>query len=242
MCAQAAKPCRDNRLDIQAEARAAGVLTDYYDARGQYQHVPIETLQRVLDALPKSQDRQSAEPIVHRAGSGQLEVAVQEHDVAHWHLHDGGELAGEGRPVDGIVRLPDLGAGIYRLDFCSEDGAVRASNVVVAAPATAFQGEFDRVWVLAIQLYSLRSDHNWGIGDFTDLRHLIATASALGCAGIGLNPLHTLFDDEPDNCSPYAPSTRLFLNPIYIDSPQSRNSRASMPPPAPRLCMKSRMS
>ena len=217
MCAQAAKPCRDNRLDIQAEARAAGVLTDYYDARGQYQHVPIETLQRVLDALPKSQDRQSAEPIVHRTGSGQLEVAVQEHDVAHWHLHDGGELAGEGRPVDGIVRLPDLGAGIYRLDFCSEDGAVRASNVVVAAPATAFQGEFDRVWVLAIQLYSLRSDHNWGIGDFTDLRHLIATASALGCAGIGLNPLHTLFDDEPDNCSPYAPSTRLFLNPIYID-------------------------
>ena len=180
MCAQAAKPCRDNRLDIQAEARAAGVLTDYYDARGQYQHVPIETLQRVLDALPKSQDRQSAEPIVHRAGSGPLEVAVQEHDVAHWHLHDGGELAGEGRPVDGIVRLPDLGAGIYRLDFCSEDGAVRASNVVVVAPATAFQGEFDRVWVLAVQLYSLRSDHNWGIGDFTDLRHLIATASALG--------------------------------------------------------------
>ena len=39
----------------------------------------------------------------------------------------------------------------------------------------------------------------------------------MGCAGIGLNPLHALFDDEPDNCSPYAPSTRLFLNPIYID-------------------------
>ena len=82
--------------------------------------------------------------------------------------------------MDGIVRLPDLGAGIYRLDFCSEDGAVRASNVVVVAPATAFQGEFDRVWVLAVQLYSLRSDHNWGIGDFTDLENLIAIASALG--------------------------------------------------------------
>jgi 4-alpha-glucanotransferase len=89
--------------------------------------------------------------------------------------------------------------------------------VIVVAPPAAFEGEFDRVWVLAVQLYSLRSQRNWGIGDFTDLRRLLELASSLGCAGIGLNPLHALFDDQPENCSPYAPSSRLFLNPIYID-------------------------
>ena len=217
VCAPAATSCRDNRLDIQAEARAAGVLTEYYDARGHHRHVAVETLQRVLDALPKAHGPQSLEPVVHRAGAGPLEVAVREQDGARWSLREGDELAGEGRLLDGIIRLPDLRAGIYRLDFFGDDGAVRASRVILVAPSTAFQGEFDRVWVLAVQLYSLRSHHNWGIGDFTDLKQLIDIAAALGCAGIGLNPLHALFDDEPHNCSPYAPSSRLFLNPIYID-------------------------
>lgn len=204
-------------LDIQAEARAAGILTEFYDARGHHQHVTSETLRRVLDALPRTTGDESVEPIVLRMGSGPLQIAVPGHDIARWSLYERGELAGEGQPVDAVVRLPDLGAGIYRLNACGEDDVIRWSRVIVVAPATAFPGDFDRVWVLAVQLYSLRSDRNWGIGDFTDLRNLIVVASELGCAGIGLNPLHALFDDQPNDCSPYAPSSRLFLNPIYID-------------------------
>jgi 4-alpha-glucanotransferase len=210
------KPCRDDILDIQAEARAAGVLTDYYDARGQHLHVPVETLRRILDALPMSHSGPAAEPIVHRAGSAPLEVAAVEHD-ARWSLRDGEHLAGDGHVADGMIQLPNLEAGVYRLEIYGADGALRRGQVIVVAPLMAFQGEFDRVWVLAVQLYSLRSARNWGIGDFTDLKHLLEAAATLGCAGIGLNPLHALFDDEPDSCSPYAPSSRLFLNPIYID-------------------------
>ncbi len=81
----------------------------------------------------------------------------------------------------------------------------------------AFSGAFDRVWVLAVQLYSLRSPDNWGVGDFSDLRRLIAWAADKGAAGIGLNPLHALFEDSSADCSPYAPSSRLFLNTLYID-------------------------
>ena len=68
-----------------------------------------------------------------------------------------------------------------------------------------------------MQLYGIRSRRNWGHGDFTDLANLIDIAAALGAAAIGLNPLHALFDDRPEEASPYFPNSRHFLNPLYID-------------------------
>ena len=56
-----------------------------------------------------------------------------------------------------------------------------------------------------------------GIGDFTDLAGLIELAHHLGADGVGLNPLHALFDDRPGDCSPYSPNSRLFLNALYVD-------------------------
>jgi 4-alpha-glucanotransferase len=81
----------------------------------------------------------------------------------------------------------------------------------------AFQGDGRRLWALAIQLYALRSARNWGHGDFTDLARLIALAAARGVSAVGLNPLHALFPDRAEEASPYAPNSRIFLNPLYID-------------------------
>ena len=84
----------------------------------------------------------------------------------------------------------------------------------------AYQGNDglrQRSWAIAVQLYGIRSRRNWGHGDFTDLANLIDIAAALGAAAIGLNPLHALFDDRPDEASPYFPNSRHFLNPLYID-------------------------
>src|SRR6185437_8529038 len=81
----------------------------------------------------------------------------------------------------------------------------------------AFQGDGRRQWVLGLQLYAVRSGRNWGHGDFTDLKRLIALAAAYGVSGIGLNPLHALFADRAEDASPYAPNSRIFLNPLYID-------------------------
>ncbi len=72
-------------------------------------------------------------------------------------------------------------------------------------------------WALAVQLYSLRSHRNWGIGDFTDLKDLVRIAASFGASGIGLNPLHAISLDDPSMVSPYSPTSRLFLNPLYID-------------------------
>ena len=96
--------------------------------------------------------------------------------------------------------------------------ATTAEDVpLISAPERAFGGEFDRCWLLAVQLYGVRSARNWGMGDFTDLASLIELADQLGADGIGLNPLHALFDDRPGDCSPYSPNSRLFLNALYID-------------------------
>lgn len=86
-----------------------------------------------------------------------------------------------------------------------------------AEPIRAFQGDGRRLWALAVQLYALRSRRNWGHGDFTDLADLVALAAGQGAAAIGLNPLHALFVDRAEEASPYAPNSRLFLNPLYID-------------------------
>lgn len=74
-----------------------------------------------------------------------------------------------------------------------------------------------RTWGLSAQLYTLRRPDNWGIGDFTDLLQLVDAAADLGAAAVGLNPLHALFLNRPEEASPYSPSSRLFLNPLYID-------------------------
>lgn len=82
-------------------------------------------------------------------------------------------------------------------------------------PEWAARGE--RLWGVAVQLYGLRSSRNWGMGDFTDLTGLIRRAAREGADFIGLNPLHALFAAEPARFSPYSPSSREFLNVLYID-------------------------
>jgi 4-alpha-glucanotransferase len=99
-----------------------------------------------------------------------------------------------------------------------EPSAQGASPAPAAKPA--YQGNDnapERMWGLAVQLYGVRSRRNWGHGDFSDLESLIEIAAGLGASGIGLNPLHALFDDLADAYSPYSPSSRLFLNSHYID-------------------------
>ena len=97
-------------------------------------------------------------------------------------------------------------------------GLDRPPEIAPAGEAIrAFQGDGRRYWVLAVQLYALHSRRNWGHGDFGDLARLIELAAALGAAGIGLNPLHALFPDRAQEASPYAPNSRIFINPLYID-------------------------
>lgn len=70
---------------------------------------------------------------------------------------------------------------------------------------------------ISCQLYTLKSDRNWGIGDFGDLLDLVRYAAKSKMDLIALNPLHSPHMAGPDFASPYSPSDRRFLNPLYID-------------------------
>lgn len=86
-----------------------------------------------------------------------------------------------------------------------------------------------RVWGFAVQLYALRSARNWGIGDFTDLAALLELAARHGADLVGVNPLHALFAHDARHCSPYAPSSRRFLNVLYVDVEAVPEFAASAP-------------
>ncbi|MBV8357871.1 MAG: 4-alpha-glucanotransferase, partial [Deltaproteobacteria bacterium] len=91
---------------------------------------------------------------------------------------------------------------------------------LIVVPEKCWLGPIERgqkLWGIAAQLYLLRSERNWGIGDFTDLGALIDIAAGWGASLVGLNPLHTLFVDDPEHASPYAPASRLYLNILNID-------------------------
>ncbi|RUM20702.1 4-alpha-glucanotransferase [Rhizobium vallis] len=84
---------------------------------------------------------------------------------------------------------------------------------------TSFLPDFltrTRIWGISLQLYELRSPRNWGIGDYQDLADMAELAGSLGADFIGLTPLHAPFLADPDRCSPYEPSNRQHLNPLYI--------------------------
>ncbi len=204
-------------MDVYADARARGLVPDFFDARGEHRLTRPDALQEILDALPPHEAPRHVRGAIILRPEANTDVALA--DDAHglsWRL-----VVGERTIADGVVENtlslpPDLAIGTYRLELLAGQTVVERAPVVVS-PQRAFSGSFDRVWLLTVQLYSLTSARNWGIGDFSDLARLIEIVAPLGCAGIGLNPLHALFDDHPGDCSPYAPNSRLFLNPLYID-------------------------
>ena len=117
-----------------------------------------------------------------------------------------------------------LSLGYYSLTIRAEGlvGGIVGTMRVIVAPRQCYVPPSleanQRLWGLALQLYSLSSDRNWGCGDFTDLGRIVEWAGkGLGAGVVGLNPLHALRNTTPYHISPYAPCSRLYLNELYID-------------------------
>jgi 4-alpha-glucanotransferase len=206
-------------MDLFTKAADLGIQTEFIDGQGHRHVTETAALEIILDALPVPRPhRFLARPVVLRSGQpARIELSDAVTSALRWKIVAGLKVIAEGESADRAIIWPaDLPVGSYQLHLT--DASLLSEQVsLIVAPPKAFGGDFDRSWLLAVQLYGVRSSRNWGIGDFTDLEGLIELAAGLGAGGVGLNPLHALFDDRPADCSPYSPNSRLFLNALYID-------------------------
>lgn len=118
------------------------------------------------------------------------------------------------------LTLPHVAIGYHKVVVSALDGTPAEHCLIVAprscyVPSLFYEGK--RGWGAAVQIYALRTPTSWGIGDYGDLAEMARVLGSAGAAFVGVSPLHASFPSRPEQCSPYSPSSRLFLNWIYID-------------------------
>jgi len=182
---------------------------------------------RDLRKLPEAVVRRASEPIavaVPADGGATLHLTIAGPDRDLAHIRSGGGpdtsiTAADGRAVPARrINLPPLPQGLYRL--IRDDAPDIASMLIVAPPRCHLPPDLAagaRRFGISAHLYALRGARDQGIGDFTVLGEFAAASAKAGAATVGLNPLHALFNDDRERASPYHPSDRRFLDPIYID-------------------------
>src|SRR5262249_24303161 len=203
-----------------------GLETEYRDAFGHLRTVEPESLTRILKALAvggERTERMLPRSVVIRGHADQpLRLAATGGLPLRWEIVSERKIA-EGEGTSPLLVLPGvLQNGIFRLRVIVTDqrGSLTEDASLIVCRHRAYQGKRTaprRMWALGVQLYGVRALGNWWQGAFPALAALFALAADLGAAGVGLNPLHALFDDRASDASPYAPNSRLFLSPLYID-------------------------
>jgi 4-alpha-glucanotransferase len=133
-----------------------------------------------------------------------------------------GEVAGSWITRRRFELAVDLPPGYHEFEAKVSGGAPDHCLLIVSPPkcfepAAIVAGR--RLWGVAVQLYTLRSQINWGIGDFHDLEMLIRWMASCGAGFVGVNPLHALAPADPTRASPYSASSRHFLNVLYVAVP-----------------------
>jgi len=158
-------------MDVFDRAKQLGIQTEFVDGQG-HRHVTDATaLKIILDALPERIPTRLVDgPVVIRTGeTSRTEFSPAAVLPVTWKIIAGQKIIAQGETSQRTIVWPaDWEEGIYRLQL--RDATSFSEEVpLIVSPPRAYAGDFDRGWLLAIQLYGIRSARNWGIGDFTDL-------------------------------------------------------------------------
>jgi 4-alpha-glucanotransferase len=190
-------------------ARAHGVATSYVDWQGRRVEVDRDVVAAVLGVLGVDATNPRAARAEARALRRRSRTVVVRQGQKPPKVPDGLLRADDGGVREVHGRLPaDLSPGWYRLTH----GKAR-TTVIVTPPKLP---EPARTWGWMLQLYALRSARSWGAGDFADLARFATWAADAGAGALLLNPLHAVAPVRPVPASPYSPSSRRYVNPLYL--------------------------
>lgn len=209
---------------FEQAAKDAGIASEYINAKGQKEQIDVDIRRRLLAAM--SSEKRKAKPgpipgckVFQHKRLLQLEVGGK--GAYQWQLvtENGREYQGEVSAGEAMTLPANLALGYHQL-WLTQAKKSWQCRVIVAPkrcyePTSVRQG--DKIWGLSVQLYSVRSEQNWGIGDFGDLKRMVTEVAERGGDFIGLNPIHSLYPASPVSASPYSPSSRRWLNVLYID-------------------------
>ena len=198
----------------------------------------LEDVPRVLEASRRAMSGRGVEPVLvawegepteidlrlslsdaHHPVQCRLELENGDVQTSEYHLDQFPTLhplpeEGNGR-VAKRLRLPaGLPLGYHRLILATHGH--RFESHVISAPKRAYAPPA-KGWGTFLPLYALRSDRNWGAGNFSDLEEFSQWVADLGGDTIGVLPLLAAYLDEPFDPSPYAPVSRQFWNEFYVD-------------------------
>jgi 4-alpha-glucanotransferase len=182
-----------------------GIITAYEDAFGAWTEVPASTRDTLVEAMggdPAADGPPAVDTVViTRVGEpayveGATEVVCED---------------GTRRAIAGSTPA-DLPAGYHEVYVPGDD----EPRTLIVSPGRCYLPEDLRAWGWAVQLYALRSRSSWGIGDLADLRELAGWSADAGAGTILVNPLDAVTPIRPRETSPYYPTSRRFLDPLYL--------------------------
>lgn len=213
---------------LEQQALQAGIDLGYHDINGTYHATKPEVLESIVAVLDKSKPDSDSlyldTMVAHENAEESLQMPSEFHGAEAVVLIDEADECQTLTLYPGDndtlwIKLPQLACGYYTLS--AETGGKCCLVRLIVAPESVYQPKLlangGRMNGLTMHLYSLRSERNWGIGDFTDLLNLMKYAAEKKLDFVGINPLHALFTSKPAFASPYSPSSREWLNPIYLD-------------------------
>lgn len=183
-----------------------GIDATYEDAAGTLQMVSHQAIEGIRTAIGRPPD--PAKSLYDE----RVKTLQQGESLA---LPAAAELTLE----DGTVRqvrdqVPnDLPIGYHQL--VPKDGSSAPLRLIVC-PGRCHLPSGLRTWGWSAQLYAARSRQSWGIGDLADLNRLAQWSKTLGAGMVLINPLHAALPLLPQEASPYSPSSRRYLNPLYL--------------------------
>ena len=200
-------------LDVASEAQARESLTRLVDDT-ERRRLPFSLVLRLDEPL--------VAPLRDLPGKTDARIVREDGAVAEWAVEPAEGLRRDlpdGRSVsERGIALPKLPIGRYRLVV----GGVECALTIAPPEAYSHKAALRKRFGVAAQLYALHragaDGHDQGIGDFSALAHAGETAGAAGAAYLGLSPLHMLFPRDRERASPYYPSDRRFVDPIFIDA------------------------